>query len=518
MSLESEMSFNDYASIIKRRLPYIVAFFLLLFAAAFAFALWLPPVYQSTATILIESQQVLSDQAKQNYATERFAALKQVVLSNYNLIKLAEKYQLYGLDKKPDLSRVDILTTTRANITVNLLKADTEQWGDKPTFAFQITCNHYDANDVTNELAKLFLNENDRASKEKVTETVDFFSKEAEKRKLTLEKIEDEITSYKKTHSDSLPENKEMQVASIDRLESDLRVIQREYSATQAELRSLEVSMESAKAGVGLNVPLEQSPRATELDNLKLELAKQSSIYSDNHPSIRALQRKIDRIEKNSAPTPVNASKPVSAQSLMVAKVQAQMDTAYARLNALKIEEKNVRAKSNQIEGRVIQSAQTEGVLVNLLRNYDSAKAAYAEIKVKQDNSKIAKNIEMENKGERFVMTEAPLLPEKPIKPNRLLIILIGLVAAIASAIGLAVLMEMLDKRVRGVDALASIMKMQPIATIPYILNAAELKRRKHNVAYTLTSISAATLFILLSVHSFVMPIDSLISKIAARF
>ncbi|HYN55336.1 MAG TPA: lipopolysaccharide biosynthesis protein, partial [Methylotenera sp.] len=222
MAIEQEMSFNDYINIIRRRRPYVIGFFLLAFLASIAVALKLSPVYQSTGTILIESQQVQPDQVRGKYAVDRFEALKQVVLTNENLVRIAKKYKLYDLDKKPNAPPAGIAQTTRSNIAVNLLTADSGQWGDKPTFAFQVSFNYYKPNEtynVTNDLIKLFLDENDKASKNKATETAEFFSKEAEKQKSILEKIEQEVTSYKQRFSNSLPQNKEMQVTTLQRLE-----------------------------------------------------------------------------------------------------------------------------------------------------------------------------------------------------------------------------------------------------------------------------------------------------------
>lgn len=521
MALEQEKTLNDYTNIVRRRFPYVVTFFFVAFLAAIAVALKLPPVYQSTGTILIESQQVRIGQEKEIYAAERFAALKQVVLSNDNMFKIAEKYKLFKLDKNPKASPELIGSLMRKHNTVALLRAEADGWEPQRTFAFEISSTYYDPDstyNVANDIVKLFLNENDRASKALVTETADFIGKEAEKRKATLEKIEKEVTNYKQSHSNSLPENKDVLITSLERLGIDLRAVQREYSATQAELRSLDVSLESAKAGIGLNTPQERITGPTDLDGLKLELAKQKSIYSDNHPSVRVLQRRIDILEKNA---PVESDKPVkavTAQSVMVAKVQTQIDTANARLKSLEIEEAGIRAKINQTEGRILQSSQTEGALTSLLRDYENAKAAYAEIKAKQDEAKIAENIQAGNKGERFVLIEAPIFPEKPIKPNRLVIILVGFFGSIAGAIGLAVLMDTLDKRVRGVDALASIMKIQPIATIPYITNKAELKRKKYIAFYTLLSILITVFLVLFLVHYFIMPLDVLVTKTLTRF
>ena len=231
------------------------------------------------------------------------------------------------------------------------------------------------------------------------------------------------------------------------------------------------------------------------------------------------MQRRIEAIEKNTRPAEAGGKpKPVTTQSVMVAKVQAQIDTANARLKSLEIEEANIRAKIRQTESLVLQSSQTEGALGTLLRDYDNAKAAYAEIKAKQDNARMTQNLEMEDKGERFVLIEAPLLPEKPIKPNRLLIILAGFFGAIIGAVALAVLIESLDKRIRGVDALAEVMKIQQMAAILYISNRAELERQKFLVTRTLTSALVITLLVLILVHFLVMPLGMVASKISARF
>ena len=110
MSLEKEMSFDDYVNIVRRKLPYVIGIFFLVFLGAIVYAIKLPPIYESTGTILIESQQVNSDQTREKFAADRFEALKQVVLSNENLFSIAEKYKLFGLDKHM-ISRILMLQT-----------------------------------------------------------------------------------------------------------------------------------------------------------------------------------------------------------------------------------------------------------------------------------------------------------------------------------------------------------------------------------------------------------------------
>ncbi len=61
MAIEREMTLNDYINVIKRRLHVVLSVFFVVLLLATAVALKLPSVYESTATILIESQQVQSD-------------------------------------------------------------------------------------------------------------------------------------------------------------------------------------------------------------------------------------------------------------------------------------------------------------------------------------------------------------------------------------------------------------------------------------------------------------------------
>jgi polysaccharide chain length determinant protein (PEP-CTERM system associated) len=529
MAIKREMTLGDYLNVIKRRLPIVIGVFLLVFSVALVVAVKVPAVYQANATILIESQQVQSGDpnAKEKFASERFEALKQVALSNEKLFKIADKYKLYGLDKAPRAA-ADVASALRANIKADLLKAEAEAWQGKPTVALQISYSYHkpqEVFDVTNDVVKLFIEENDKTGKLRANETAEFFATEAEKQKVILLKIEKDITKYKQSHANSLPEHKDMQLESLDRLELDLRDTQRQYASTQAELRALDVSLESAKAGIGVNVGLEQGGAAanassvTELAKLKAELEKLNGVYSDDHPTVRALKRRIDTLEKSEAGKSTTSNdKPVTAQSVMVAKVQAQIDSANARLNLLERQEGTIRNKMSQIEGRVVQSAQTEGELGTLTRDYDAAKVAYSELKTKQDNAKIANNIEIENKGERFVISEAPILPAGPIKPNRKMLVLAGLLGAIFASIGSAILLEMLDGRIRGVDALAAIMKMQPIATIPYISSPSEEANKKRILMSKLIGIVIIVIAVLVIVHLFITPLGALLANVRAKF
>ena len=74
MATEYEFTLMDYLSVLKRRWLLMLAVFMLIVLAAMAVAISMSPVYQSTGTILVESQQIPDDVVKAtvtSYADER---------------------------------------------------------------------------------------------------------------------------------------------------------------------------------------------------------------------------------------------------------------------------------------------------------------------------------------------------------------------------------------------------------------------------------------------------------------
>ena len=163
------------------------------------------------------------------------------------------------------------------------------------------------------------------------------------------------------------------------------------------------------------------------------------------------------------------------------------------------------------------QSPQVEKGLSTLMRDYDNAKSKYEEVKSKQLNAKIAENLEQENKAERFSLLEPPTFPESPIRPNRMKIVALGLVGALAGALALAALLEVLEGKLRGLDAVTAAINMRPIVVVPYIYTQHELKRKKSTTRYVLLAISLMMLVLLIAIHFLWMPLDLLLVKLLAR-
>lgn len=533
MTPDYELTLNDYLAILKRRKFHILSVFSLVLLISVAVALLIPPVYQSVGTILVESQQIPTEMVKSSetsFADERIEVIKQRVMTRANLFRIIEKYDLYK-DSKEKLQPSEIVEKMRQDIVLTLLSADKGRGAGKTTIAFRVSFDYrYPdiAHKVTNEIVTLFLDENAKSRTERAAETNEFLMQEAERLKKELEEVENKVATYKQQYANALPEHLELHMGMIQRAESELKDVEREYKSTQEELRYQEIELEAAKAGVGAKPTLQQhvTPE-TELDKLKNELVKASATYKENHPVVKSLKRKIELLEKSLATKSANTNTTAdhlatnSADiegSLRVERVKAQIESSKVRLQSLSQQQSSLRAKIGQLEGRVTLSPQIERGLLTLERDYENAKVKYDEIRSKQNNAKIAENLEQENKSERFSLLEAPLIPDKPIKPNRKKMVAMGFFLAIAAAFGLVMLMETLDKRVRGVDFLTSVVGMRPIGIVPYIKTQAELNKNRGRYKFIAMGIFLFLIIAFTLAHFLWMPLDILIYKVMVKF
>jgi hypothetical protein len=112
--------------------------------------------------------------------------------------------------------------------------------------------------------------------------------------------------------------------------------------------------------------------------------------------------------------------------------------------------------------------------------------------------AEIAQELEKERKGERFTLLEPPNLPVEPIKPNRKLIVLIGLVTSLGSGLGFAWLRDLMNPSVKGPLELARITRVPILNPIPYI------ETRRERVWRRLRTLMAICLIPVLAAASFV--------------
>ena len=114
---EDVKTFGDYVAILKRRALYFLLPFIVLVGGSVSVAMFLPPIYESKATILIESQQIPRDLVRStvtSFADERIQVIKQRVMTSSTLVDIINKFD-------PDIQGIVFFKENNKHINVSFV-------------------------------------------------------------------------------------------------------------------------------------------------------------------------------------------------------------------------------------------------------------------------------------------------------------------------------------------------------------------------------------------------------------
>ena len=494
------MTAADYARIIRRRLPYLAPVTLAVSLVGIGIALYLPAVYRATGTIAVESQKISPDLVRSTdagSADARIGFVQQLVMTDARLEEVIAQFNLYS-EQRASQPMAKLVARLRRDIGVEAVQ-DPYSPGRTTTIAFTVSFEHTNpdtARDVAANLVELFLAENTRRRNARASDTTEFLRREAERLSVQARVMDSKVAAFKQEHSDALPEHLSLRVNMLEAAESDLRGVQRDLAVSEQEKRYLETQRQtyvalSPKAATTLSVaatPEEQ------LRDLQSTLRSYQDAYTDAHPDVIALKRRIAELqaELRLHPGHAGAGETDVPADPGLAEIQSRVASADARLTSLRFQEKGLRERIAELQGQILETPKVELGLRDLAFGYQSALKEYEDVRSKQQQAELAENLESQQMAERFLLLEAPTTPIVPTRPNRPKMIALALVLALGSGVGAAVAAETLDPRLRDPAMLAGLLGSGTLAVIPQIEHAAERRRRLRRWWLTRLALAAA--------------------------
>jgi uncharacterized protein involved in exopolysaccharide biosynthesis len=327
---------RDYLGVLRRRRTQFVVVAASLFVVVWAIAWWLPSVYRSTATILIEQQEIPQDWwVRPSRALPTTHSGDQPAGDEPGEPEADHReYGLYGSDKTGRATN-GMVDRLRRDIILDLVRvevADQRNGSKVPaTIAFTLS---YDgesaelAQRVANELVALFLSANVRERREQVAETAMFFTGEAAKLAERISRTEARLAAFKGQNLGRLPQQAQLTLAQKDRIESEIRDVERQTSMLEERRFSLEAQFAQVKPNLPM-VSMTGERILDEADRLKLLQAKYASlagIYSSDHPDMIKLKHEIEALTKVAG-----ASGELDEQAKQLARLRAELSLARDR-------------------------------------------------------------------------------------------------------------------------------------------------------------------------------------------
>ncbi|PQP32855.1 chain-length determining protein, partial [Desulfobacteraceae bacterium SEEP-SAG10] len=108
-------------------------------------------------------------------------------------------------------------------------------------------------------------------------------------------------------------------------------------------------------------------------------------------------------------------------------------------------------------------------------------------------------------------------LPENPYKPNRMAILLIGMVLGMGAGVGLASLKEFTDPSIRSTSTLVAATSFPVLAGIPEIVTREDLKEKKRKRTLMIMGLFIIVAAGLVAFHLLVMDLNVFWAKLMRK-
>jgi uncharacterized protein involved in exopolysaccharide biosynthesis len=317
---EQPFDIRPYVEMLRRQRWLVAAVSCVVLVLALVVAVAWPPTYRSSATILIEEQQIPADLVRStitSFADQRIQVISQRALTRANLAELVQRYGLYPRLRAYQTTD-EIVDRFRAAIAIETVTADMARGNGRATIAFKVAFAYEDpaaAQKVVGELTTLYLDENVKSRQRSTAETSTFLMEESRRQAERVNEIEQQIEAFKNRHAGRLPEQVELNAQMVERSQLEIDRLSRELTTLSDRRGFLEAQMANlADAGSSTAASEQSNNPAERLRAARTQLAVVSSLYSENHPDQIRLRREIEGLERLVGRSPGGAGRESTRQ------------------------------------------------------------------------------------------------------------------------------------------------------------------------------------------------------------
>lgn len=466
---EATIDLRNIVKVLKKRRRLILSMFAGFSLVALMISFLIPPTYEAETTLRIKQPKGLSDSLLSDLSVINPMNTKQLMSTYAEIIKSRTVIQEV-IDKtqseKEEIPEYEDFTKT---ITTKPVK-DTEILD----VSVQARTPE-EAENVANVLIDTFLKRLTTLVRSEQGSVRQFIGKRLADSKQELETAEASLEQYKREQMivDADEESKALvdRMGTMDKLSADNKVA---LSAAEAKLASVSQQLGEEKAGfVADNAVIQQYK--SKLADLEIQRVSLMQNYTDQHPKLQEvnaaiaeahsrLNAEIARVVSADAPS-VN---PVH-QGLLQTKLEAEAETSVysAQKNAI-----DAILTDNEKQLAAIPAKQHG--LVKAMRDVNVAQEIYIMLAKRHEEARISEVMEPTD----VQIVDAAIMPEKPVKPRKMLNTLVGAVLGLFLGTGLAFTLEHMNKTIRTADDVQQYLDLPILGNIPDFAEKQEQKKQ----------------------------------------
>ena len=459
---------------------------------------FIPDVYQAKTTILVDPQKISDHYVTSTVNSdpnERLDTLTQQVLSTSRLQEIISKDNLYPAMRQKATGD-EVVAYMRKKI-----KIDLKQGSDQGMSSFTISYEDKDrfaVAKIANRLAASFIDWNLQVRQNQAAGTTQFLSSELNQAKQSLEQQEAQLEAFKMRHVGATPDQLDANLQAIGRLQSQMQTNADAISRLDEErimltqVKATPQATDQAQLSEADRLRQEKHRLETQLWTLRRE-------YTDTYPDVVLVKSQLDRIKARMVAEGISnetldSSDPVTRTRLKVIATE---------LDRHKAEQAELQRQIATYQSKVDSVPVLETQLTELTRNYETSRQNYQSLLDKTLSAGMSQDLERRQQGERFVILDPAHFPERPIRPNRPLLVGLAFALSVALSICAIIASSVVFGRIETKEQLRAMLpaKVAIIGTIPQVLSVNDHRRRRILIFPAIVLSAAACVSVVIFLH-----------------
>ncbi|MFB3118410.1 MAG: hypothetical protein ACE1ZP_06555, partial [Myxococcota bacterium] len=467
-------------------------------------AMALPNRYESYATVLVTPQTVdpslVAAGVPESDLNNRLYLMSAEILSRGRLSKVIDDLRLYGAESQY-MVREQIIDRMRDSVDVEPVIPELGQEVGRRRFdeeinQFRISFSHRDANvamQVARRLSHDFIEQHIETRITLSQKSLEFIDDELARLAERIREIEGRVAEVKNANPGRLPEDMTATQRRLERLMTDMAFAQRSLAEATSDEAFYRSQINNAPMAIG-----EMTPE-NRLKVLDLRIAEYSARgFTEKHPDVVMTKLEIATLKQAIARSAVEIAEG-GDRTLSYSQQNAEGERRRAALRRVSAEAEIARLHA-AVDGLQTLLAQTPAVaeiLDGLEREYRHLFDSYQDFSNRQLEAMVQAQLERRQLGEQFRVLEAAFIAPEAASPNRLLIMILGSVFAVAVGVGVGILRESLDSSLHSARQLQTAISIPVLAAIPKILLEADLAALRRSRIKTSLGVVFAICFVL---------------------
>lgn len=463
---------NKYVKMLMKRRYLFIAVSLVVMSVIAWGSFFLPKKYEASSTVFIEKS-VIKDLVKDITFTpsveDKVRILRYAMLSRTfvtNVLKSLDVDTKVKNEKQLEELIQDFQKRTEINIKGNDL--------------FIVSIRDKDpklATDYVNMLVRKYVEENVSTKRQDSYGADRFITEQLKTFKDKLDQSENQIIAFRQKRGVSVGLDESLLVNDIRNYQGELETIRIKRNELVATRDALRRQLKSIKP---TTVALMSRESSSEVELLERRLKQLSVNYTDNYPEvirIKSLIASLKKKQESGKPAADSGAKEeFSTANPVYQNLEQQLYQVEAELEAITAKQSQLNATIGGKEHKLRNVPADQKALTDLMKERDANRQIYEQLLTRQGQAQLTKQMEVEDKATTFRVVDPAIVPKKPVSPNRVKMIIMGIIMGFVAGAASVFVMEMFDSSVKDVASLKKL-GYDVIAVIPTIFNQEEANK-----------------------------------------